>query len=479
MKLSFFISLIFQFIFSASFAQNNNAQVDDALFGIDNEHQIIVCHLNPNGLQTDSSQIFYDFGKGISTHILKDSLNPMYSNQIKVKERLYHLYFTSYPIIHIKIEDSIVDEPKKLSDFTYAYHDTVIRKKAGIELRGNISLQFPKKSYDLEFRKEEKTSESEDVQFLDMRNDDDWILDGLYNEPLRLRSHFGNKLWQEFYKLPYQEKEPDAKSGIYTAYVEVFINNTYKGVFSLTEQVDRKLLALQKIKNGEIQGELFKASSYEGAPTFEKAPEFKNIFPHWAGYTMEFPIVDYKSHWNHIHDFTKFVIEAPEEAFNAKISQKFDLDNAINYFIFVNVLRATDNLGKNFFVAKYKKDDPYFLIPWDLDGVMGTIQDGKRIPTTNDILSNRFFDRLLKDNPSKYKDRLKNRWKELRDGILNTENFLTRIYTIYKEFENHKIYQREQIIWPSEISLNEHRTYLENWIAKRLEFMDNYFLNLE
>ena len=466
------------FISNIIWGQQDTITVDNAVFGIDKKHKIIVSHLTSSWFTTDKEKVTLNFQKELMLTIPIDSIRTDVTTKIVRNAQPYTLYFTPYPLIHIKIDDTIIDEPKKIAKFTYAYQDTIIHSTIGIELRGNISLGFPKKSYDLEFRDDHSTNSSKDVQFLNMRNDDDWILDGMYNEPLRIRSYFSNKLWQQLYQLPYQKEETKAKSGIDVAYTEVFINNTYQGVFALTEQVDRKLLRLKKNSDQEIQGVLFKASSYEGGPTFAKAPDFKNIFPHWAGFRMEYPVVDYKSHWSPLYELVQFVIEASTEDFNREISTLLDLDNAIDYFIFVNVLRATDNLGKNYFIARYSKSSPFYFVPWDLDGVLGTIQDGKKISTTDDILSNKLFERLLQDNPEAYQNRLKSRWFTLRNGTLQTENFLSTMETIYMELKKNKVYHREQMVWPS-TPKDEDLIYVKDWIRQRLDFLDTYFNKLD
>ncbi|AXT57187.1 spore coat protein CotH [Aquimarina sp. AD1] len=400
------------------------------------------------------------------------------SFEVNRNGNLFKLYFTESPLIQINTSEKIIDDPKRDATFSIVRDSLVKSAIVGIEHRGNISLKFPKKSYDLEFWKDPDIQESEDMQFGNLREDDDWILDGLYNEPLRLRSYFCNKLWLSIHKPYYLDKEPEAKSGIDLMYVEVFVNKAYKGVYALTEQVDRKLLKLKKYKKGSVYGELFKAASYSGGPSYKSAPKYRNIFPHWAGYEMEYPFINYKSHWKNIHKYTKFVIKSKENSFKKKISKKFYLDNAIDYFLFVNLIRATDNLGKNFYVARYTKQTPYFNIPWDLDGVLGVIQDGKRISTTDDVLSNELFDKLLRVNPNNYRQRLKNRWFELRKEALSDQQLSHTLRENYDFFKNNKIYEREVLVWGSDIKLHDHYEYLENWLEKRLVFLDTYFEKL-
>ncbi|MBT8183413.1 MAG: CotH kinase family protein, partial [Eudoraea sp.] len=334
------------------------------------------------------------------------------------------------------------------------------------------------KSYDLEFWTDSLSRNSKDLKFKGLRNDDDWILDGIYNEPLRLRSYFALKLWHSIHKPHYQLNEPKAKSTIDLVFAEVFKNSQYRGVYTFSESVDAKLLKLKENNDKQINGELFKASSYEGAPAFKKAPEYNNVFPHWAGFEMEYPIEDYRSHWDDLARLVNLVVNGSDEEFELKIGKVVNIENAIDYYLFVNLLRATDNLGKNYYIAKYDSQQPYFFIPWDLDGVMGIIQDGKRIATTDDILSNGLFDRLLKINPDGYKEQLKSRWNALRKEDFSNSSLFGSIDKIYNKFDSKNIYNRERQVWPNQLPKEAHYEYLKNWLTNRLIYLDTHFEKL-
>ncbi len=444
-------------------------------YGIDQKNKIAVWSYDLKSIeraQKDSVRV--DFDKNVQFNELVENISYNTSYGLNYNGVALRLYLTELPIVKITV-DSIKDEPKTSSVFSFSSKDTVINAIAGIEYRGNISLKFPKKTFDLEFWQNSEDKKSKDLQFLDLREDDDWILDGLYNEPLRLRSYMANKLWVSIHKPNYLDREENAKSGIDLSFVEVFLNDKYIGVHALMEQVDRKLLQLKKYENGKIKGELFKASSYDGAPSFRTVPKYKNIFPHWAGYEIEYPFINYKVQWKDLYRFTKLVVKSKEVTFKKKIAEKFNINNAIDYFLFINLIRATDNLGKNFYVARYDRNMPYFNIPWDLDGILGTIQDGKRISTTDDILSNGLFDRLLKVNPNDYRKRLKNRWFTLRDKEFSNKSLQNYIQGSYDYFEENKIYEREAIVWPTEIPLENHLKYMQSWLSKRLQYLDQYF----
>ena len=139
------------------------------------------------------------------------------------------------------------------------------------------------------------------------------------------------------------------------------------------------------------------------------------------------------------------------------------------------MLRATDNLGKNYYLARYSEGDPYFFVPWDLDGVMGIIQAGKHIATTDDLLSNGLFKRLINTNPNGFKDKMKERWNVLRQTEYSNNMLLGKMEKIYGRFSNEKIYEREYLIWPAKTSMPEQYNYLRTWLKDRLIYLDKHF----
>ena len=449
-------------------------------FGIDVANKLIVWHVeNIDSLNANHKKITeFNFGEKYKCKNSAPKLS--YSEPLVITKggTDYTLYITKLPLVHITVNGEINDSSKVLSYLTYFENGKTLNSVTGIEHRGNLSLSYPKKTFDIEIWADSTSKQSKDMKFPGLRSDDDWILDGLYNEPLKIRSTLSSKLWLNIYKPSYQSEEPEAKSGVKTKFVEVFKNNSYQGVFALSEQIDRKLLKLKKAEGQNVLGELFKASSYEGAPAFEKAPEYDNVFPHWGGYEMRYPFINSKSHWDDLAELINLVVTDNEEDFKSRIAQQLDLENAIDYFLLVNILRATDNLGKNYFIARYDQNTPYFKVPWDLDGVLGTIQDGKRIATTNDILSNGLYDRLLESNPDDYRNRLKSRWDELRKKEFSNKSLFGEIDMIYNQFSKNKVYEREEKIWPAKKTKEDHYKYLTSWLNDRLEYLDTYFDSL-
>jgi hypothetical protein len=80
-----------------------------------------------------------------------------------------------------------VDEPKVPAMFTMIESDSnTTTSDIGIEIRGGSTQIFSKKSYKIVFRDNALPQNNKDVSLLGMRSDDDWDLQAMANEPLRM-----------------------------------------------------------------------------------------------------------------------------------------------------------------------------------------------------------------------------------------------------------------------------------------------------
>ncbi len=461
-------------------SQTLNINVPNHNFGIDENLSIIVSRIQDIENYQDTgnySEMIITLGEDDYSFIsIPNKLE--YSNSFVVENidssNQYVLYFTQLPIVTIDTDNEIVDEPKVLANFVYTDDEQTIISNIGIELRGGHSQNYPKKTYDLEFWEDEIGEETLKVQFGELRKDDDWILDALYNEPLRLRSYTASKLWKEIHLPYYIDNEPEAKSGADVMYAEMFLNGQYNGIYNLSEQIDRKQLKLKKF-NDNMRGELYKGAYWGGALTFTSLPIYDNNNREWGGYEFKYPNEDQITDWNNLYQFTDFVMNSSESDFENGIWSKFVENNFIDYFLFLNLIRATDNTGKNIYLGKYKTDEPYFYVPWDLDGCFGIIWDGTNENITDDILTNGFIDRVIGENPNNTFTNLASKWFEYRNDVFSYTSLSNSITDIYNSFQINKIYERESLVYPNYSFDNQSLTYTLNWLENRLAYLDSYF----
>ena len=275
----------------------------------------------------------------------------------------------------------------------------------------------------------------------------------------------------------YQDGEPKAKSGVDIMYVEMFLNGAYNGLYNLSEQVDRKQLNLKKFDN-DIRGELYKGVFWADGVLFNALEDFDNDSRIWSGHEYRYPKEDDITDWTNLYSFTDFAIHSSDVHFNREIWSNFDKDNFADYFIFLNLIRATDNTGKNIYIGKYDIDEPYFFIPWDLDGVFGTNWKGISDNTFDDILSNGFIDRVLSLNPNNISYDIAEKWFEYRAHILSNDPLLDSITEKYQYFTQNKIYDRESIVYPNYLFDQARFSFTTTWLVNRLEYLDGYFTTI-
>lgn len=275
---------------------------------------------------------------------------------------IYTVYFTRLPIIEINTPNTIADKPRVLADFSMSAPDgTVIHSQMGIEIRGGHSQSYPKTSFRIEFWEEptETDTLTRDFSLLGMRNDDDWNLQAMYNEPLRIRNKTSFQLWEQIHQLYYHELEPDASGGVQMEYAELFLNGEYRGLYAVGERIDRKQLQLKKY-DGSIRGELYKGISW-GATTFSDIPEFQNKDLIWGGFEYIFP--EERIDWLNLFGFVDFAVNEDDYFFYSDYPSYFHTDNAVDYFIFLNLLRASDNTGKNIYTGEVRSKEHSFNLP--------------------------------------------------------------------------------------------------------------------
>ena len=408
----------------------------------------------------------------VATGVLPEG-SKSFKRTIDFRGETYTYYRSEMPLITITTDGPIVNAPAVHGVINVAdAQGNVITMHAGFKIRGTSSQQYDKKSYRVELWADETGAEMADTTFLGLRSDDDWNLEAMTAQPLRLRDKIANELWMEMYKLPYLANEPDALPGVRMVYADVFINDEYQGIYALSERVDRKQLGLRKY-NGELRGLLYKGNG-PGAPTFESLPAYDNTMDTWDNYEWVYPNEsDTAINWSHLYSFTNFVINASDNVFNAQYAAQIDKNNLIDYYLFINAMKAMDNMGRNVFLARYKKTSTYIYVPWDLDAILGLDTDGTPTYYAGDLMSNGLFDRLVQDcTTNGFVATAQTRYSALRETYLNTNHIMELVQNQYDALLENGAYDREHEAWPDYTVDENQLTYMSNWLKDRFDYLD-------
>lgn len=407
------------------------------------------------------------------------------------------------PIVHLEgTYSNPSDFPSKESgkgDIEISVYDptdggkyTVEKLFAGIAHRGGWSAgQKDKKPYSLELR-DRVTKEEKDTTLFGLRKDGDWILDAMATDNIRMRNRIATDIWNDLHKLGYAASEPKAVAATRGQMVEMYYNGEYHGLYCMTERVDRKQLNIDK-----TNGYLYKAEGWDDAATFEGYWDIPGAgSERWStgddGYQAEYPETFV---WSPLVDLVKFVCDSNDATLGAGIGDRFDLNNLVDFFIFNNIMGATDNCAKNTYIGVYNYTSTvpaskrFFYSVWDLDGTFGRnysmskTTPGKGIvcfPRSNYADEyNRLITRLAKTNGGGFGDKVKARWAEVKSGICSKEQLSARFKGYEKLLTESGAYKREMDKWSNDgaENLSPEVNYVESWLGTHLTYFDNYIQN--
>ncbi len=327
---------------------------------------------------------------------------------------------------------------------------------AKIKIRGNSSIEFPKKQFNIVFSKKHYFNNQ-----LLKKN----ILTSFYVDKSLIR----NKICQDLFSL-FKNKERSID------YSHLIINDNYEGLYLLCEHPE------EDFKNSveKIAGLSFLLQIDRGPHDFEGAKLNPNYVR--AGYHIEYP--------NKVNKFDQKKINKKiidfEQSIIAQDFSVIDINSFVDFIIFSELIKNTDAYRLNTYLSFVNNKFSIDYV-WDFDLSCGSTfyNDGfnpKNFVINSDIKTALpYWWQILWSNEI-FQKKIIERYSDLRKNILSTDSLQNRIRDIYlvnKEsmdinFEKWEILQSE--IWPNKFSFNTHKEeidYLISWFKKRLIWLDS------
>ena len=419
-------------------------------------------------------------------HLLKNNqinnlgeikINTEYKLQVVTNNIITELTLicTNLPIVQIITPNQIYDEPKSLAKIVVNYSDKqAIISYIGIEQRGGWhTLQLPKRSYTFSFLNSIYTDDKISKSLFDLKMNSDWILDGMFTDNIKVKNKIASKIWSDM--------PGDKHFGVQLNYVELFINNEHQGLYCLGEKINAELLSLST-----NEALLYKAIGWTGPLCFETSSQDLPSIERWDGWIQKYPNPNQKINWEPLADLRDLIVDSSDEEFISQINDFIDIDNFIDYYLFLNLICATDNLGKNIFLTRALESEPLCIIPWDFDLSFGAYwnadvawnTDVTDFSASRIISNNRLYERLVALNPINFNQKLKDRWAYLRNSIFSTTHLLEIVEANLVQLQSSDIINIENNKWSSNINIQNVFEKLNLWITERLPILDNYYEDL-
>lgn len=384
--------------------------------------------------------------------------------------------------------------------------------QAKFRYRGATASGMNKKAYAVKITDE--AGESLDASFFGLREDNNWILDAMAVDPGRMRNRVSTDLWNDFSMPPYHfAEEPEAHNGTRGRFVETFLNGKYNGLYCMTEKLDRKQLKLKKIKESTVAGEpatirgaLYKSDQWsysvfmghdQNSRYYPMTPvsSYNNNSDTWDSWEMQYPDLGDGEpiDWGPLSKGINVVAAASKQTFLAQVGEQFDLPVFLDYYLFIELMLATDNHGKNMFLHHYNVQDSKMMSmsPWDLDGTWGRRWDGSdftRNYATTDFITylwahehgeHTLYKRLMEYDYDNWNEQLAGRYAALRATYFDEESLYQRFEKYVRLFQASGADDREMDCWNGSngiyLDFDSELEYLKDWIHRRIAYLDRRY----
>ena len=405
------------------------------------------------------------------------------------------LVCTTLPIISIQSESEIGDLAVPIEFSLYDNRkgatQRLIRSDGTAHVRGATSRSFPKKNYRISLTQKSvgNSTRQNNISLLGMRQDDDWLLYSAYNDQEKIRNVFSQNLWTSSCA---DNNEYHINTGLEYKYTEVIMNGEYWGLYALGYPIDQKELNLHAddelykvigwistemirfTENGNLEGFRTKYPDKESDDVLNKYDQWSDLLDYY-----------YLDYYNNLTD-------------TGKLQEAIDINNVIDYFLFINLIQGADNTYRARMVNAYLAViDPEgtkkgLWCPWDMDLTWGNIKTEHEntfisqydIPgIKNYYWENGYWGRLLQDDAFRVHitKTIVDRYHQLRNEMWSDQSINLLIDKYEQMVFDSGAYLRDLNRWPegTYIDPSYKLSLFRQRVLERLSAMDQFINELE
>ncbi len=346
---------------------------------------------------------------------------------------------------------------------------------AKIRIRGNSSAKFEKKSFKVKFSKK--------VNLLGLGGAErkDWVLIANHCDQSLMRNFVAYNLAQSFdgFEVAYK-----------SAFVDVYINGEYNGVYLLTEQVEtgKTRVDINTEGTNDDIGFLLELDSREDKNSAECVPIDNLQFVIKSDFTTN-------GQYNYVKNYLEKCNDAIKKGDKSQIEALIDIDSFVDMYLLQEYVKNFDvGFASLYMYIKENGGKLYFGPAWDFDISMGNddrIEDGGYeelfVGERRGFgIGHEWF--MVSMNQKWFRDIVSERYivlypvikKEIGEAVkyyLENKKELEANFDIWKIFGDRILFEPESVV--SNENHEEHFNYLIFWLENRNEWLYDYFTSEE
>lgn len=334
-----------------------------------------------------------------------------------------------------------------------------IKSEARMSVRGASSQLFDKKAYKLKFPNK--------VNLVNDYRDDVWALDAFYTDKSKIRNKLSSDIWNSI------NNNQNINNDLYVDYCELFIDNEYVGLYSLKNKVNKDITGVTSdgilIKSIAILREYYVENllnnNFNLKDGFFLNYEIKK-YSDSGYYSILSKLKDYYSHYYDIVDY-EFV------------DRNYDIDNFINYKIFVALISGDDNITYNQYISLSNSNSKILTTPWDMDLTWGLRWGDydelySAFSMNSSIDGNWMYNGIRFNMDYKTFSMLKHRYWELRKDVITMNTINSYLDSYEKLLIDSGAALRDSERW-YQYDVEFEIEQIREWASRRIQFLDEYF----
>nr|DAJ06238.1 MAG TPA: CotH kinase protein [Caudoviricetes sp.] len=314
---------------------------------------------------------------------------------------------------------------------TNEYHGYV-----DIKCQGTSSMGYPKKNFTIKPYKDKAKTSKLKIDFKGWGKQSKFVLKANWIDISHLRNVVSARLWGDIVKtradyttaLPELLRTSPNQGAIDGFPVLVYSNGVYQGRYTLNIPKDKWMSNMDDTLDTHciLCGENYQSGCFRALPQIngnDWTDELHDVVP-----------ANIKTSWSNA---INFVMTSSDTDFKANLSNYFDVNSLIDYYLYGLVATHLDGFGKNQLFFSY--DGIHWIASiYDVDSTWGLYWNGSRILPTDyrrnqyedyvNKTSNLLYDRL----EQLYMTQLKARYAELRKDVLSASHIIQK----FEEFND-------------------------------------------
>ena len=388
--------------------------------------------------------------------------------------RTYRIERTNLPVLCLQTIGGPISDTFREGELTIFDPNggSAQRVYASFKVRGRSSkLLYPKKSFTIKFL-DERIGKETTRSLLGLTADTRFALNSLYEDDSKVRDQISLSLWDD---MSQDNAATGADYGIDFTPAEVLLNGEYWGLYGVQERIGQSALT------GSEPSALYKVDSYLIPQCGKPAADAES----WTNVLCE--CSSFADPWEFFSKFVASAFYSDDDVFCATIGESLDWENCRDYYLYIQLLYASDNIWKNVVLAQVQNEAGearLLLLPWDVDQSFGAQWDenaalkvGFNMGCATELVpmnSALPLQKLWTLDAEGFRRATAERWFVLRGNLFSEESLLARVDEALDAVSRLGARDRDAVRWPKSAYRGDD-AFIRAFIEKRLAYLDAFY----